>query len=156
MVESNETVWQRVCELRENSGLSVSDVAARSGVPLTTVKRFFRGDTKNPGFLQVCQIIRALDADVDAVLETEAGQAPPGSPPADERYCQQLQRDLNYERRAKHRWQIAFVALCVLVMLVMLVDIFNPNLGYIRYQAIQSMPAPGDVAARILRGLCRL
>lgn len=41
-------------------------------------------------------------------------------------------------------------------MLMMLIDIFNPQLGYIRYQAIQSMMAPGDMAARILHSLYQL
>ena len=34
-------------------------------------------------------------------------------------------------------------------MLMMLVDIFNPQLGYIRYHAIQSMIAPDDMAAQV-------
>lgn len=81
------------------------------------------------------------------------GSNRPITPPTDERFCNQLLKDLSYERKSKHKWQLAFVVLCVLVMLMMLIDIFNPQLGYIRYQAIQSMIAPGDMAAQILHNL---
>lgn len=50
MVENNEIVWEKVCAMQESAGLTVADISARSGVPLTTVKRYFKGETKNPGF----------------------------------------------------------------------------------------------------------
>lgn len=156
MVENNEIVWEKVCAMQESAGLTVADISARSGVPLTTVKRYFKGETKNPGFFQVCQIIHALDGSVDDVIGLDTGQQPTHYAPTDERFCNQLSKDLSYERKSKHKWQLAFVALCVLVMLMMLIDIFNPQLGYIRYQAIQSMMAPGDMAARILQSLYQL
>lgn len=153
MVENNEIVWEKVCAMQESAGLTVADVSARSGVPLTTVKRYFKGETKNPGFFQVCQIIHALEGSVDDVIGLDTGQQPTHYAPTDERFCNQLLKDLGYERKSKHKWQLAFVALCVLVMLMMLIDIFNPQLGYIRYHAIQSMIAPDDMAARILQNL---
>lgn len=156
MVENNEIVWEKVCAMQESAGMTVADISARSGVPLTTVKRYFRGETKNPGFFQVCQIIHALDGSVDDVIGLDTGQQPTHYAPTDERFCNQLLKDLGYERKSKHKWQLAFVALCVLVMLMMLVDIFNPQLGYIRYHAIQSMIAPDDMAARILQSLYQL
>lgn len=156
MVENNEMVWEKVCAMQESAGLTVADVSARSGVPLTTVKRYFKGETKNPGFFQVCQIIHALEGSVDDVIGLHTGQQPTHYAPTDERFCNQLSKDLSYERKSKHKWQLAFVALCVLVMLMMLIDIFNPQLGYIRYHAIQSMIAPDDMAAQILHGLYQL
>ena len=156
MVENNEIVWEKVCAMQESAGMTVADISTRSGVPLTTVKRYFKGETKNPGFFQVCQIIHALDGSVDDVIGLDTGQQPTCYAPTDERFCNQLSKDLSYERKSKHKWQLAFVVLCVLVMLMMLIDIFNPQLGYIRYHAIQSMMAPGDMAARILHGLSQL
>lgn len=156
MVENNEIVWEKVCAMQESAGLTVADISARSGVPLTTVKRYFKGETKNPGFFQVCQIIHALEGSVDDVIGLDTGQQPTHYAPTDERFCNQLSKDLSYERKSKHKWQLAFVVLCVLVMLMMLIDIFNPQLGYIRYQAIQSMIAPDDMAAQILHGLYQL
>lgn len=156
MVENNEIVWEKVCAMQESAGMTVADISARSGVPLTTVKRYFKGETKNPGFFQVCQIIHALEGSVDDVIGLDTGQQPAHYAPTDERFCNQLLKDLSYERKSKHKWQLAFVVLCVLVMLMMLIDIFNPQLGYIRYHAIQSMMAPGDMAARILQSLYQL
>lgn len=76
MVENNEIVWEKVCAMQESAGLTVADISARSGVPLTTVKRYFKGETKNPGFFQVCQIIHALDGSVDDVIGLDTGQQP--------------------------------------------------------------------------------
>lgn len=50
MVENNEIVWEKVCAMRESAGMTVADISARSGVPLTTVKRYFKGETKTPAF----------------------------------------------------------------------------------------------------------
>ena len=68
MLEDPEQIWERVRAMKEEQGKSLGQIAKDSGVPLTTVKRFFNGATKNPGFLSLCQIIYALGASVDEVL----------------------------------------------------------------------------------------
>ena len=71
MLEDPEQIWERVRAMKEEQGKSLGQIAKDSGVPLTTVKRFFNGATKNPGFLSLCQIIYALGASVDEVLEID-------------------------------------------------------------------------------------
>ena len=69
MIEDSELIWERVRTLKDERGKSLAQISKDSGVPLTSVKRFFNGVTKNPGFLSLCQIIYALGGSVDEVLE---------------------------------------------------------------------------------------
>lgn len=156
MIDDAEAVWEKVCCLQTESGISFVEISKKSGVPLTTVKRFFRGETKNPGFLQVCQIVAALGGSVDDLLEL--GDLPPKTTytPTDERYCQQLLKDLNYERQLRRRCMIAFVILCALVMLAMMLDIVNPQFGYIRRQAYSAAPNQNGLAAVVVRQVLKI
>lgn len=151
MVDDAEMVWEKVCCLQTESGVSYAEISKKSGVPLTTVKRFFRGETKNPGFFQVCQIINALGGSVDDLLELGDRPQKVTYSPADERFCQQLLKDLSYERQLRRRSMIAFVILCALVMLMMMLDIISPQLGYIRYQAYSGAVEQGSLASDFVR-----
>lgn len=156
MVDDAEMVWEKVCCLQTESGISFVEISKKSGVPLTTVKRFFRGETKNPGFFQVCQIIASLGGSVDDLLEL--GESPPKTTyaPTDERFCQQLLKDLNYERQLRRRCMIAFVILCALVMLAMMLDIVNPQFGYIRQQTYSAAQEPDGLAAVVVRQVFKI
>ena len=151
MVDDAGMVWEKVCCLQTESGISYVEISKKSGVPLTTVKRFFRGETKNPGFYQVCQIINALGGSVDELLELGDRPQKITYLPTDERFCQQLLKDLSYERQLRRRSMIAFVILCALVMLMMMLDIISPQLGYIRYQAYSGAAEQGSLAANFVR-----
>ena len=156
MVDDAEMVWEKVCCLQTESGISYAEISKKSGVPLTTVKRFFRGETKNPGFFQVCQIINALGGSVDDLLELGDRPQTVTYSPTDERFCQQLLKDLSYERQLRRRSMIAFVILCALVMLMMMLDIISPQLGYIRYQAYSSAVEQGSLAADFVRQFAQI
>ena len=93
MVEDAELLWERVCILREEQGKSLAQIAEESRVPLTSVKRFFSGETKNPGFLSLCQIIYALGASVDEVLEID-GEKQPVHLENENKYTRHLEKDL--------------------------------------------------------------
>ena len=133
MLEDPELIWERVCVLREELGKSLVQISKDSGVPLTSVKRFFNGVTKNPGFLSLCQIINALGASVDEVLEIDREKQPLHME-SDCKYTRHLEKDLHYERKSKVRWQIIFLVLVSLNILLLLLDIFRPETGSIRYQ----------------------
>lgn len=133
MIEDAEIVWERVCALKEEQGKSLAQIAEESRVPVTTVKRFFSGETKNPGFMSLCQIIYALGGSVDEVLEIDRGKQE-AHVETDSKYSRQLEKDLHYERRSKYRVWIAFLVLVAINVGMLLFDLFNPYVGYIRYQ----------------------
>lgn len=151
MIEDSELIWERVRALKDERGKSLAQISKDSGVPLTSVKRFFNGVTKNPGFLSLCQIIYALGGSVDEVLEIDREKQPVHME-HDCKYTRHLERDLHYERRSKSRWQIIFLVLVSLNILILLLDVLRPNVGSIHYQP-QLAGTAGKTAAEML---CRL
>ena len=127
-------------------------------MPLTSVKRFFNGVTKIPGFLSLCQIIYALGGSVDEVLEIDREKQPVHME-ADCKYTRHLERDLHYERRSKSKWQIIFLVLVSLNILMLLLDVLRPEAGIIHYQP-QLAGTAGKTAAeglyRLFRGVRNL
>ena len=151
MIEDSELIWERVRTLKDERGKSLAQISKDSGVPLTSVKRFFNGVTKNPGFLSLCQIIYALGGSVDEVLEIDREKQPVHME-HDCKYTRHLERDLHYERRSKSRWQIIFLVFVSLNILMLLLDVLRPNVGSIHYQP-QLAGTAGKTAAEML---CRL
>lgn len=151
MIEDSELIWERVRALKDERGKSLAQISKDSGVPLTSVKRFFNGVTKNPGFLSLCQIIYALGGSVDEVLEIDREKQPVHME-HDCKYTRHLERDLHYERRSKSRWQIIFLVLVSLNILILLLDVLRPETGSIHYQP-QIAGTAGKTAAEML---CRL
>ena len=157
MVDDAELLWERVRTLKDERGKSLAQISKDSGVPLTSVKRFFNGVTKNPGFLSLCQIIYALGGSVDEVLEIDREKQPVHME-ADCKYTRHLERDLHYERRSKSKWQIIFLVL-VSLNILMLLDVLRPEAGIIHYQP-QLAGTAGKTAAeglyRLFRGVRNL
>lgn len=153
MIEDSELIWERVRALKDERGKSLAQISKDSGVPLTSVKRFFNGVTKNPGFLSLCQIIYALGGSVDEVLEIDREKQPVHME-HDCKYTRHLERDLHYERRSKSKWQIIFLVFVSLNILILLLDVLRPNVGSIHYQP-QLAGTAGKTAAEILHRLLR-
>ena len=151
MLEDPELIWERVRAMRDEQGKSLAQISKDSGVPLTSVKRFFNGVTKNPGFLSLCQIIYALGGSVDEVLEIDRDKQPVHIE-SDCKYTRHLEKDLHYERKSKVKWQIIFLVLVTLNILMLLLDIFRPETGSIRYQQ-QIAGCTGKAATEML---CRV
>ena len=82
---------------------------------------------------RLCQIIYALGGSVDEVLEIDREKQPVHIE-ADSKYSRQLEKDLRYERKSKYRVWVAFLVLVAINICMLLFDIFNPYVGYIRYQ----------------------
>ena len=158
MLEDPEQIWERVRAMKEEQGKSFAQIAKDSGVPLTSVKRFFNGAKKNPGFLSLCQIIYALGGSVDEVLEID-GDKQPVHMENENKYTRHLERDLHYERKSKARWQIIFLVLVSLNILLLLLDLFRPDAGSIRYQQQMACCAgktAWEMLGRIIRTARRL
>lgn len=153
MVDDAELLWERVCALKEEQGKSLAQIAEESRVPITSVKRFFSGETKNPGFLSLCQIIYALGGSVDEVMEIDREEQPVHVE-ADSKYSRQLEKDLHYERKSKFRVWVAFLVLVAINIVMLLFDLFNPYVGYIRYQR-QVAAYTGEAASVVLGILLR-
>ena len=99
-------------------------------------------------YKSLCQIIYALGGSVDEVLEIDREKQPVHME-ADSKYSRFLEKDLRYERKSKFRVWVAFLVLVAINICMLLFDIFNPYVGYIRYQR-QMAAYTGETASVVL------
>ena len=99
-------------------------------------------------YKSLCQIIYALGGSVDEVLEIDREKQPVHME-ADSKYSRFLEKDLRYERKSKYRVWVAFLVLVAINICMLLFDIFNPYVGYIRYQR-QMAAYTGETASVVL------
>lgn len=128
---NSSEVYDKIVSLYESSGMTASRLAEKSGVPLTSINRFFSGETKSPNFYSLCQVILALGGSVDDVLGVQTEHHIEVS--HESKYVAQLRQDLNYERRRRHFWILAFMGMVVFIMALLVFDLLNPTFGFIRY-----------------------
>lgn len=144
MIGNSSEILGKVIALKEESGMTFDEISIKSKVPLTSVKRYFNGETKSPGFLQVSSIIVALGGSIDEVL----GLIPQAQKPTNNEFTRQLQADLWYERKQKRLWQTLFLAITAINIGLLIFDFLNPTIGYIRYT--QQMSYAGQTSYAIL------
>lgn len=117
-------------KLKEEKGLTAKELAEASGVPLPTVNRILSGQTPDPCYSTVCKLLDVLgatDDDKKALLSENADN---------ERYKELIAL---YERglAQRNKWikllAGVFIGIVAVVVFVLIIDILNPNLGYVRY-----------------------
>ena len=108
-------------ELKDKRHMTLQDIADKSGVPLSTVKKIFNGNTRDPGYLSLKPILDVLQDDQSDTQTKEM-------------------TDL-YERIIKHKnkWikfltilSVSFVAIFVALLIYDLCDL---RVGFIRNHA---------------------
>ncbi len=115
--------------LKDKKKLTNQQLSDLSGVPLGTINRIMAGQTENPNFQTVCDLVRSMDGSLDEL----AGLTSPS-----QEESQIIGRDLIrvYEEtiRNKDKWMHhIFVCCCVLVLFIMGVvtyDLMNPMIGF--------------------------
>lgn len=61
--------YDKLRALRDKSGLTIAEIAQRSGLPEATVKRIFGGKTTDPQFQTIYAIVKALGGSLDAIAD---------------------------------------------------------------------------------------
>ena len=119
--------------MKEKRGLTNQQLADLSGVPVGTVNRILSGQTDNPSFQTICDLVLAMDGSLDELAGIE--KAPEG-PEAKARASQDLIH--LYEKMIEHknRWiHRLFVLACLLgsiFIFLVIFDLMNPALGFVR------------------------
>lgn len=106
--------------LKDKHNLTLQDIAEKSGIPMSTVKKIFSGQTLDPGYLSMKPIL-------DVLQQEEKNSQSPSIEIID-----------LYERiiKRKNRWIIILTTLSLLfasVFIFLLIwDLCNLNIGFIR------------------------
>lgn len=62
----------RINEIRKSQHMTIEELAAQAGVPLSTVKKICAGITTNPNLDTVIALARALDCTIDELATSES------------------------------------------------------------------------------------
>lgn len=108
-------------ELKDKRHMTLQDIADKSGVPLSTVKKIFNGNTRDPGYLSLKPILDVLQDDKSDSQTEEM-------------------TDL-YERIIKHKnkWikflTILSVSFAAIFIALLIYDLCDLSVGFIRNRA---------------------
>lgn len=133
-------------ELKDKRGLTNQDIAELSRVPLSTVNRILSGQTDNPYFENVADIVIALNGSLDELVGILSPDDIP-VPTMTERAIAGYQLLLDEKdkrihtlgdavrnlRKEKTRILIFMGIFFSLIVFVLLFDLLNGHFGYIRF-----------------------
>ena len=121
----------RLKELKDQRKLTNQQLSDLSGVPVGTINRIMAGQTDNPSFQTVCDMVMAMGGSLDelAGIQTPGGGEP--SPPGED-LIRLYERTI--EGKEKWRYRLFFLC-CVLVAVllgVLIYDLTHPMVGFFR------------------------
>ncbi len=121
----------RLKELKDQRKLTNQQLSDLSGVPVGTINRIMAGQTDNPSFQTVCDMVMAMDGSLDelAGIQTPGGGEP--SPPGED-----LIRLYERTIEGKEKWLYRLFFLCCVLVAVLLgvliYDLTHPMVGFFR------------------------
>lgn len=120
--------------LKDETKMTYQDIANKSGVPISTVKRIFSGRTPDPGVTTVIAIVEALGGSADDIkgdsLNADNGEHI--SPTSVEQLCAVYERSLRDKNRLIKAQFITIVAIIAVLLFFLIWDLCSPNIGFIR------------------------
>lgn len=120
--------------LKDETKMTYQDIADKSGVPLSTVKRIFSGRTPDPGVTTVIAIVEAMGGTADDIQSTplNSDDGEHISPKSIEQLCAVYERSLRDKNRLIKAQFITIVAMIAVLLFFLIWDLYNPNIGFIR------------------------
>ena len=111
-------------QLKEQSNMTNQQIADKSGIPASTIARILSGQTDNPSFQTVSDMVKAMGGSLDQITGT-ASRNPDAVTELYEKIIE------NKNKWIARLFAFALSMVGVLVFLV-LYDLFNRSTGYIR------------------------
>ena len=121
----------RLKELKDQRKLTNQQLSDLSGVPVGTINRIMAGQTDNPSFQTVCDMVMAMGGSLDelAGIQKPGGGEP--SPPGED-----LIRLYERTIEGKEKWLYRLFFLCCVLIAVLLgvliYDLTHPMVGFFR------------------------
>lgn len=115
--------------LKERRKLTNQQLSDLSGVPIGTINRIMAGQTDNPSFQTVCDIVMAMDGSLDELvgIKEETLQEKKA---ANKEIIQLYESMLDNKEKWMHR---LFVCCCILIAVligIVIFDLTNPQIGF--------------------------
>ena len=124
-------IHNQLKQLKEKRKLTNQQLSDLSGVPIGTVNRILSGQTDNPSFQAVCDMVMAMDGSLDELVGIkEETDAPSDRKPASKEIIQLYEAII----ADKNKWMIRLFTCCCVLTLVLVgivgYDLLNPNHGW--------------------------
>lgn len=120
--------------LKEKRKLTTQQLSDLSGVPVGTINRILSGQTDNPSFQTVCDLVLAMDGSLDEIAGIK--DLPEVSAERKARASEEILAIYETMIASKNQWiHRLFVCCCTLTLvLIFLVcfDLLNPTVGFFR------------------------
>lgn len=148
-------IIHKLKEMKKESKLTSQQLSALSGVPASTITRIMSGDTVNPQFQTIVDLVRAMGGSLDEfcdippkIIPAEQVEAPTSElitlyrEMLDEKAKIIQEKDLTIreqteslkEKRKEIKKLLMLLGITLVSIIAVLVfDLFNGNFGYFRY-----------------------
>ena len=131
---------KKLQELKSEKHMTIQEISEKSGVPSSTVSRIFSGQTDNPSFQNICDIVNAMEGSMDELwgnINTVFNEENDAALTIiKEQYQKRLEdKDLEIKRWMQlfRRVAFAFIILVGIIVALLIFDIINPKMGYVKY-----------------------
>ena len=118
-------------ELKDKRKLTNQQLADLSGVPLGPINRILSGQTDNPSFQTVCDIVMAMDGSLDELVGiSEPEQSSPRAKGPGREIIELYQTIISGKDKWLHR---LFVCCCFLTLVLVAIvgyDLTHPTVGF--------------------------
>lgn len=118
----------KLSKFKERSGLTNQQIAEKSGVPLSTVTRVFNGQTDNPNYRTVADIVLAIGGSLDEM----EGIKQPGEVVPD-KMLQFYEKELEDKNKWIKILFLSFLGITAVLVTIVMIDVLNGGIGFIRY-----------------------
>lgn len=127
-------ILSKMQALKDETKMTYQDIADKSGVPISTVKRIFSGRTPDPGVTTVIAIVEAMGGTADDIQSTplDSNDGEYISPKSIEQLCAVYERSLRDKNRLIKAQFITIVAMIAVLLFFLIWDLCCPNIGFIR------------------------
>lgn len=127
-------ILSKMQALKDETKMTYQDIADKSGVPISTVKRIFSGRTPDPGVTTVIAIVEAMGGTADDIQSTplDSNDGEYISPKSIEQLCAVYERSLRDKNRLIKAQFITIVAMIAVLLFFLIWDLCSPNIGFIR------------------------
>ena len=115
--------------LKERRKLTNQQLSDLSGVPIGTINRIMAGQTDNPSFQTVCDIVMAMDGSLDELvgIKEETLQEKKA---ANKEIIQLYESMLANKEKWMHRLFICCCILMAVLIGIVIFDLTNPQIGF--------------------------
>lgn len=118
-------------KLKDEKGLTAQELSQASGVPLTTVNRILSGQTPDPAYSTVCRLLDVLGADKST--RADGFETDVENPPHYEQMISLYERGIAHRNKWIKVLAGIIIVVFAIILTLLLVDILNPNIGYLRH-----------------------